>query len=510
MSAIQGSIPFKVRKRINLEIKKSNNENEDVMLNTKLLKPKDLKRTLKDDNVTNVDDSCIPTKVPRRKKNNKADDVDITENFATIEAQKPLTSREKEIQWLDIFLNERLEKEEAASLYVSGQPGTGKTASLSYILHLDKFKNGYTQVYINCTMMKSATSIYSRICNELQLRTTASTEKACLNAIEKYLQKKHKMILLVLDEIDQLDSKRQSVLYTIFEWPAIANSRIVLIGIANALDLTERTLPRLQARCSLRPCTLHFAPYTKEQIINIFTTVLAREDKSNVFSPIALQMLAAKIAAVSGDMRRALDIGRRVIELARRSKFSENRSVDNIMKDATVTVELKQVLEVLNDVYGGSRNIENDVDEGFPMQQKLILCSLMLMLTKGKNKDVVMGKLHDVYKRVASARNIAPLDMSEMAGACSLLEARGAVRVCGAGGRARKLRLQWDEAELVAALRDKPLLSAILNDVNCLNSATYELFLLLPRLQLSLSVLVSVEEDWSRENPVRVLQPLQL
>lgn len=100
--------------------------------------------------------------------------------------------------------------------------------------------------------------------------------------------------LLVLDEIDQLDSKRQSVLYTIFEWPSLASSRMVLIGIANALDLTERTLPRLQARCSLRPDTLHFAPYTKEQIIDIFTSVLASEDKSNLFSPVALQMLAGK------------------------------------------------------------------------------------------------------------------------------------------------------------------------------------------------------------------------
>lgn len=98
-------------------------------------------------------------------------------------------------------------------------------------------------------------------------------------------------------------------------------------------------------------------------------------------------------------MRRALDIGRRVIELAKRSKFTETKSVASIMNDSTVTVELKQVLEVLNDVYGGSRNIQSDVDDGFPMQQKLILCSLMLMLTKGKNKDIVMGKLHDVYKR---------------------------------------------------------------------------------------------------------------
>ncbi|KAI8427688.1 hypothetical protein MSG28_002146 [Choristoneura fumiferana] len=290
-------------------------------------------------------------------------------------------------------------------------------------------KEGFKQVYVNCTMMKSATSIYSRICKELQLATKSSTEKACLAAIEKYLNKKHKMILLVLDEIDQLDSKRQSVLYSIFEWPALPNSRLLLIGIANALDLTERSLPRLQARCSLRPRTLHFTPYTKQQIINIFTKILG-DDKNNVFSPVALQMLA----------------------------------VDSMMKDSSVTVELKQVLEVLNDVYGGSKNIEADVDESFPMQQKLILCSLMLMLTKGKNKDIVMGKLHDVYKKVATARNIAPLDMSEMASACSLLESRGALRCTGASGRGRRIRLQWDETELNAALRDKPLLASILSD----------------------------------------------
>ncbi|KAI8427687.1 hypothetical protein MSG28_002146 [Choristoneura fumiferana] len=312
-------------------------------------------------------------------------------------------------------------------------------------------KEGFKQVYVNCTMMKSATSIYSRICKELQLATKSSTEKACLAAIEKYLNKKHKMILLVLDEIDQLDSKRQSVLYSIFEWPALPNSRLLLIGIANALDLTERSLPRLQARCSLRPRTLHFTPYTKQQIINIFTKILG-DDKNNVFSPVALQMLA----------------GRRVIELAKRNKFHENQSVDSMMKDSSVTVELKQVLEVLNDVYGGSKNIEADVDESFPMQQKLILCSLMLMLTKGKNKDIVMGKLHDVYKKVATARNIAPLDMSEMASACSLLESRGALRCTGASGRGRRIRLQWDETELNAALRDKPLLASILSDVSCL------------------------------------------
>lgn len=77
--------------------------------------------------------------------------------------------------------------------------------------------------------------------------------------------------LLVLDELDQLESRKQSVLYSVFEWPSLKNSRLVLVGIANALDLTDRVLPRLQARIQLKPQLLHFPPYTRQQIVEIIT-----------------------------------------------------------------------------------------------------------------------------------------------------------------------------------------------------------------------------------------------
>jgi len=75
--------------------------------------------------------------------------------------------------------------------------------------------------------------------------------------------------------MDSLDSRNQDVLYTMFEWPALPNSSLILIGIANSLDLTDRTLPRLQTRPNFRPQILNFPPYSKDEMIEVITKRLS-------------------------------------------------------------------------------------------------------------------------------------------------------------------------------------------------------------------------------------------
>ncbi|XP_014471614.1 PREDICTED: cell division control protein 6 homolog [Dinoponera quadriceps] len=385
-----------------------------------------------------------------------------------------LPGREKELDKLQEFLRKHLEEETSGSLYISGPPGTGKTASLSKIMQQPEFKSQFKSVYVNCTTMKSAPAIYEKIIQELSISKSGKNKKA---NIEKYLKSKHKMLLLVLDEIDQLESRKQAVLYSIFEWPSLMNSKLILIGVANALDLTDRILPRLQARCELKPTLMHFASYTKQQIVDIISMRLSRANAINVLPSTAIQLLAGKVAAVSGDIRRALDISRRVIELAESGKVAEvlrptndnNTNTEDSKKQTEVTerpVDLKEVVTVLNGVYGSTQNCNKDT---FPIQQKLLLCSLLLILNKGRNKDVTVGMLHEVYKKVCKKRNISAADFSEFLSMCLLIETRGTLRIVGKNqSRLFKVSLQWDQSELDSALQDKDMMAEIINDTSCL------------------------------------------
>jgi len=48
--------------------------------------------------------------------------------------------------------------------------------------------------------------------------------------------------VVLVDELDQMLSKRQEVLYNFFNWPHSAHSRLVVIAVANTMDLPEREL----------------------------------------------------------------------------------------------------------------------------------------------------------------------------------------------------------------------------------------------------------------------------
>lgn len=303
-----------------------------------------------------------------------------------------LPGREDELAKLSDFLENCLTNQKSASIYISGPPGTGKTSCVNKLLK-ESFADKFNEISVNCTGIATIGNIYKKICDQLKLKS--GTEKENLTKITEFITRSNqkKMVLLLLDEIDQLAGNKQSVLYSIFEWPALKNSKIVLVGIANALDLTDRLLTRLNTKCELKPKLLHFPSYTKEQIIDIFKSRLEDAGAMDIFAPNTIQFLAAKVSAVSGDIRRALDIGRRVIEIA--SNKMEGQSFD--LNDLGVEfldnkpeekIKLQDVLAVLNGTYGSASKTFDDEATHFPLQQKIIVGTLLMILKNDNNKVI--------------------------------------------------------------------------------------------------------------------------
>lgn len=153
------------------------------------------------------------------------------------------------------------EKCMGGALYISGYPGTGKTALVNEVL-AKKVKTSQCKVVkVNCMTAEDPKSIYNMILKELKPSQTVDNYKMAIEKLEDMIISENSskvmqvvnsipitLSVAVLDEIDHLYTKDQEVLYKLFEWPQLLNSKFVLIGIANAMDLIDRILPRLKAK----------------------------------------------------------------------------------------------------------------------------------------------------------------------------------------------------------------------------------------------------------------------
>ncbi|XP_061771512.1 cell division control protein 6 homolog isoform X2 [Nerophis ophidion] len=374
-----------------------------------------------------------------------------------------LLSRDHQRDAISSFLRDTAARRLPGGLYISGAPGTGKTACLDRVLldMKDELQSVQT-VIINCMSVRTSHSIFPLLAHMLDLHLPAGPAgPAGPPTLRAHLTSPGPAVLLVLDEMDQLDSKSQEVLYTIFEWPHLPKSRLCLIGVANALDLTERILPRLQAHPRCRPRLINFPPYSRQELTAIVQDRLAQASAGGILDASAVQFCARKVSAVSGDARKALDICRRAVEMVE----SDGRKTACPQKEEACRVSVPQVARVLSEVYGDRMASQGGAPDGenFPLQQKLLVCCLLLLARGGKSKEVLLGKLHEVHSRLCAQRQVGGVNQAECLSLCSLLESRGVFALKKAKeARLTKVFLRMEEKDVENALKDRTLVGSIL------------------------------------------------
>jgi len=127
------------------------------------------------------------------------------------------------------------------------------------------------------------------------------------------------MMVVILDELDSLLTGRtgDALIEDLFCLAHAEGSRLVLIGIANSIDLVQQLMKpggSLHKR-NLRPLHLIFPAYLRHQFSRVLNQRLSMLP-GEVFEPNTLEFCARKMANGAGDMRRALEACSRALQNA--------------------------------------------------------------------------------------------------------------------------------------------------------------------------------------------------
>jgi len=133
--------------------------------------------------------------------------------------------------------------------------------------------------------------------------------------------------VLIIDELDFLVTKDQAVIYNLFEWTQQKKSRLVVLAIANTMNLPEKLKPRVVSR--MGDHRVVFRQYTAEQIETI---IRSRLQGLPIFQENTVRFASKKISNCSSDIRKVMAVLSQSVELAMKDTDESKVTIDHVQK----------------------------------------------------------------------------------------------------------------------------------------------------------------------------------
>ncbi|XP_029474065.1 origin recognition complex subunit 1 [Rhinatrema bivittatum] len=357
-----------------------------------------------------------------------------------------LPCREQEFQDIYNFVESKIIDGTGGCMYISGVPGTGKTATVHEVIHClqraveeDELPS-FQCIEINGMKLTDPHQTYVQILKLLTGQKATADHAAAL--LEKRFctpAPKREVTVLLVDELDLLWTRKQNVMYNLFDWPTHKQAKLIVLTIANTMDLPERIMMnRVASRLGLT--RMSFQPYSYKQLQQIITS---RLNHIKAFEDDAIQLVSRKVAALSGDARRCLDICRRATEIVELS----NR------KTGSRLVTMTHVMEALEEMF--SSPFVTAIRHA-SLQEQLFLRAALTEFRRSGLEEATFQQINHQHVTLCRMEGLAPPTMSETMGVCLRL---GACRLLlvepSKNDLHLRVRLNVSQDDVMYALKEK-------------------------------------------------------
>ncbi|CAL5388564.1 unnamed protein product [Camellia sinensis] len=356
-------------------------------------------------------------------------------------APHTVVCREDEKKRVLEFCKQCIEQEKAGSLYVCGCPGTGKSLLMERVKDslVDWAQGAGFQppdvLAINCTSLTNTSEIF--------------------NTWKKSTPEENQKFYFTIKASSEFVLAKAAI-----NWPE--DDRI-----ANAIDLADRFLSRLQSlNCNLQAYDGNFSGILQGSDHHDSSAEVNGTSVPRLSTPSPGTL--CQIAAASGDMRKALCICRSAIEMLQAELRESACNLDfslaengysnqqttpacDLIKQGIDIVRVDHMAIALSKTY---RSPIMDTIQSLPQHQQIILCSAVKLFRGGK-KDTTIGELSKSYLDICKLTLIPPVGIMELSSMCRVLGDQGLLKLGQSReDKLRRVTLKVDEADVAFALQE--------------------------------------------------------
>ena len=268
-----------------------------------------------------------------------------------------LLHREGQLKEILSHLKPALHKKDARNVLIIGNPGTGKTTLIKWLLK-EYFEGKHA--YVNCLNCRSEHKIVESVL--IQLGNAMPENKPTDYLIQTFSKKVGKNVIVCLDEVDQVKNDR--ILQT------LSTQECGLILTSNSHFFFDSIEDRLRSRLFL--AEVEFPQYRKSELVDIMKD---RTDYALAPNTITNNLIEIIATWSNGDARVALQ----TVRAAAMSADAKKRD--------TITID------DLKDAFKGARKSKLDyVKSKLNEHQKFLLEKIE------KNREIDSGELFRMYE----------------------------------------------------------------------------------------------------------------